>query len=296
MLSPMVRLVNRLAWRSADTRLVAARHAPTVPERAPTSTCARGPLEAGDGAHELARARSFHAHDGHDLPDLHVQVDPVELPAGVRPAGEPQAGAGAFGARRGRFVGLVRRLPADEPGGDAVRGQRLALEQVGADAVEDQRDAVGVLRELGDPMGHQEHDVAGIGEQVHPAEEVLRLLLGQRGVRLIEEEDPRVAGQRATDLDALLDRQRDVARACGRRTSRMARSRMSARSCAFRRRTSARVLSRPTMRFSATLRFGNSCGSWWTTATRSRSVARIPRTHRPARSPRRPPWSRRRGP
>ena len=114
-------------------------------------------------------------------------------------------------ARRGRFLGLVGRLPADEPGGDAVRGQRLALEQVGADAVEDQRDAVRVLRELGDPVRHQEDDVAGIGEEVHPAEEVLRLLLGERRVRLVEEEDPRVAGKRAADLDPLLDRQRDVA-------------------------------------------------------------------------------------
>ncbi len=55
--------------------------------------------------------------------------------------------------------------------------------------------------------------------------------------------------------------------------SRMARSVSSERSAASSRRTIARVPSRPTIRFWATVRFGKSCGSWCTTATRSRSRA-----------------------
>ena len=221
---------------------------------------ARRALEPRDRADELARARPFDADDRNDLADLHVQVDPLELAAGVRPSGQPQAGALALGARDDRLVGVPRGLSAHEPGRDAVRGQRLALEQVGTHAVEDQGDAVRVLGQLGDPVRDQQHDVAGIGEQVHPPEQVLRLLLGQRGVRLIEEEHPRITRQRATDLDALVDRQRDIGElAVGDVQDRQVV--MSERSAAVRRRTVARVPSRPTMRFSATVRFGKSCGS-----------------------------------
>ncbi len=52
------------------------------------------------------------------------------------------------------------------------------------------------------------------------------------------------------------------------RTSSMPRSPMTASSRAFRSRRSQRVRSRPTMTLSATVRLGNSWGSWWTTATR----------------------------
>ena len=72
---------------------------------------------------------------------------------------------------------------------------------------------------------------------------------------------------------ALLDRERHAPeRHVGERRGWPGR-RMSERSRGSRWRTSARVPSRPTIMFSATVRLGNSCGSWWTTATRSRSVA-----------------------
>ena len=49
------------------------------------------------------------------------------------------------------------------------------------------------------------------GELVHLAEELARFLVGQRRVRLVEEEDAGVAGDRARDLGALLGGERAVA-------------------------------------------------------------------------------------
>ena len=49
------------------------------------------------------------------------------------------------------------------------------------------------------------------GELVHLAEQLVRFLVGQRRVGLVEEEDARVAGDGARDLGALLGGERAVA-------------------------------------------------------------------------------------
>ena len=237
MFSPTVRLANRLVWRSAETRLVACRDGATrPPARRPRSR----PSPRSKPAIERTSSRAPEPSTPDDRDDLagprRAGRCPSNSPAGVRPAGQPQRRCAASSPRADDdlLLRLALGLAGHEPGRDALLGQRLALEDVGADAVEDERDAVGVLGQLGEPVRDEEDDAPGVGEQVHPPEEVVRLLLGQRGVRLVEQEDARVARQRAADLDALLDRQRDLARAGGRRTSRIARSRISARSCGVR--------------------------------------------------------------
>ncbi len=63
-------------------------------------------------------------------------------------------------------------------------------------------------RELGDPVRHEQHDAVGLGQQVHSSEQVARLVRRQCGIRLVEQEHPRVARQGTADLDPLLNGER----------------------------------------------------------------------------------------
>ena len=65
--------------------------------------------------------------------------------------------------------------------------------------------------EVAEPVGDEEHDPPFAGELVHLAEELVEFLVGQRRVGLVEQEDARVAGDRAGDLGALLGGQRQSA-------------------------------------------------------------------------------------
>ena len=108
----------------------------------------------------------------------------------------------------------------------------------------------------------------GVGERVHAPEQVVGFLLRERGVGLVEQEHAGVLGQGPRDLRALLHGQRHELQ--GRSaTSRMPSSSMSVRSTGVEIAPQPlRVPSRPIITFSPTVRLGNSCGSWCTTATR----------------------------
>ena len=123
-----------------------------------------------------------------------------------------------------------------------------------------------MLDEVAEPVGDEEHDPPFAGELVHLAEELVRLLVGQRRVGLVEQEDARVAGDGAGDLGPLLGGERAVREE--RPASRaMPSACITPASAMPSRGRPVRVPSRPTSTFSATVRFGKSCGSWWTTAT-----------------------------
>ena len=62
------------------------------------------------------------------------------------------------------------------------------------------RDAVGMRRRARRAGGHQDDHAARIGQRVDAPEQVGRLLVGERGVGLVEQEDPRVARERPPDL------------------------------------------------------------------------------------------------
>ena len=235
-------------------------------------------LEARDGAHQLARAGALHAHEGHDLAGPDVQVDAAEL-APVD-ASSPRSRRAVSRSSREVDDDLLARLALGlahhQLGGDGVLGEVLALEHGRADPVEDDGHPVGVLDELGQPVGHEDDHVAGFGERVHAPEEVARFLVGQGGVGLVEEEDAGITGQGPGDLRALLHGERhELQRHVGERRGWPGRRGARAPASLSPRRR-ARVPSRPTMRLSPTVRLGNSCGSWWTTATRSRWSQRIP--------------------
>ena len=99
------------------------------------------------------------------------------------------------------------------------------------------------------------------GELVHLPEQFVGLLVGQRRIRFVEQEHPRVARHGAGDLRALLGRERAIRRDGGREPAdaegvhdlRVVAAPSFGRADA--------PPSRPTSMFSATVRLGNSCGS-----------------------------------
>ena len=76
-------------------------------------------------------------------------------------------------------------------------------------AVAEDRDAVGEVGDLAPPVRGEDHALPALAEPAHQREQPLHLLLGERGGRLIEEEDVRVAEERARDLDDLAVRERE---------------------------------------------------------------------------------------
>jgi hypothetical protein len=135
----------------------------------------------------------------------------------VRPAAEAQGRCGVLAdAGPDVRIHLTLGLAGDEPRRDVLLADLVPGKDRRATAVEDQRDAVGMLGQLGDPVRHEDHDAPGVCQQVHASEEVERFLLGQGRVRLVEQEDPGVAGKCPSDLDALLDRERDFAQRAAR--------------------------------------------------------------------------------
>ncbi len=121
----------------------------------------------------------------------------------------PDAHQGVPGHRRGDGARAIAFGRADhERAGDLVRGDLVAHERAADAAVEQHDDLVGVLGELAEAVAHEHHRAAGLREHVHAPEQVRRLLVRQRRVRLVEQHDARIVRQRARDLGALLDRER----------------------------------------------------------------------------------------
>ena len=67
-----------------------------------------------------------------------------------------------------------------------------------------------VADQLRQPVADEDDDASGVGERMHPAEEVVRFLLGERRVGLIEQEHPGLLDERPGDLGPLVDGQRHI--------------------------------------------------------------------------------------
>ena len=175
--------------------------------------------EARQRVNQRASSGSLHTGDGHDLAASHRHVDVGEAAAAMGPAREAQriGAVIAIGSSRCGAVGeraVILLCPAshtdDEFPGHPVLRQVIAAEDHPALPVDDHPHTVGVHHQFVQPVRHQDHDASGIGQVVHAAKEILRLLLGQCRVGLVEQEDARILGQGAGDLGALLCRQGEI--------------------------------------------------------------------------------------
>ena len=170
-----------------------------------------------------------------------------------RPAAQPQrAAVGAARRERARVAGRRRRRPTSVAG-DVLGRRSSPSSSRGAAAVEDHRDAVGVLARARSAGGETSITMRPASASAcMRRKSSLDSSVGQRRVRLVEEQHARVARERARDLGALLDRERAVAeRPVARR--RGCRARRSSCALAARRRParSQPCSSRPTTMFSA---------------------------------------------
>ena len=157
--------------------------------------------------------------------------------------------------------------------------RRLALERPGADVlpVAKHRHGPAQAEHFGQAMRHVDEGDAAAAELLEDGEEVVHLGVGERGGRLVQDEDLAVERERPGDLEQLLLRRAearhrrrgiDVAGADGRAVS-------ADRACMARRSTNQpRRTSWPAKMFSATSRFGKSSVSWWTRPMPAASAAR----------------------
>ena len=164
-------------------------------------------------------------------------------------------------SRRAALGAVVRAAADDQLLGDSVLGQRGAFENRPHAPVADHGDASRVLVEVAEPMRDEKHDPAVRGELVDLSEQLVGFLVGQRGIRLVEQEDLRVARDRAGDLGALLGGERAVGELrVGEAVDAERLHHLRVRRAELRA-PDAAVPSRPTSTFSATVRLGKSCGS-----------------------------------
>ena len=134
-------------------------------------------------------------------------------------------------------------------------------------AVAEDRDPVAIVEDLDHAVRDVDDRDAARGELAHDAEQHLRLALGERGGRLVEDQHAAVERQRLGDLDQLLLGDRKRADEDGRVDGAELRQRLAGP----RRRgpdspsaTSGCVLISAMKMFSATVTSGQSAISWWT--------------------------------
>ena len=163
-------------------------------------------LDAREGAQELAGARSLHPHEGQDLALLDGKSEALELAVVMGPAGGAEQPAP--GRRRGlagaAFRDRLAPFAEDELLGDGVLAEGLAHQIRGHAAVADDGHALGMFHQIAQAMAHQDHDAPRRGQAAHLAEELVGFLIGQSGIRLVEEEDAGISRQGPGDLGALL--------------------------------------------------------------------------------------------
>ena len=166
----------------------------------------RGVLEAGERAHQLAPAGSLDAHHGENLPGGDPYRDVGEGIAAMGPTSHLEHDFITVDA----FLGRASRghRPGDELAGDAL-GDQVGAAQLGAGpSIADHDDPCAVGGELVEAVGHEDDDLAGVGEGVHVDKHLGGLLEAERRVGFVEQHDGGVLEQTAHDLDALAKRQR----------------------------------------------------------------------------------------
>ena len=164
-------------------------------------------LRAEDGQQQLAPPRTEKAPDAEDLTRPGVEIDGRTV---LRPAQPADAEPG-----RAELPGLLRiergHLPADH-GGDqlvlVVIGHGTALRQSpvpqDGDPVPDREHLLQTMRDI-------EHRDPLLAEALDQLQQPVRFRFGQRGGRLVEDDDlDRIRGQHLGDLDELLGRRRKM--------------------------------------------------------------------------------------
>ncbi len=202
MLSPMVRLANRLACRSAETK--AGPRADAAGRRPwPRSRCARcsarsrrwsAPAHARPSPRRRRRRRSHRPGRGGRSPwnSPPAWVQSVRRSAGRRVLAEMDGDLLLGLARRPARLTSSAAIPSwvsASPSSTPVQTpSRMMATRSACSASSASR------------CDTRMTTWPASASSVHAPEEVARLLVGERGVRLVEQEDARVAGERAPDL------------------------------------------------------------------------------------------------
>jgi hypothetical protein len=197
---------DRLARRAQRERPAAKRRA----ARGPASERAEQRVQhlAGAGALEPGEAEDLAAsqRERHVLDDGAVAALLVRHPQGLD--GQRRLG-GPFGPRG------TGRAPGDEiaphhPAHQLRRRQLLRRRRAHRAAVPQHRDPVGEAVDLLHPVGDVDDAAAPALEPLDPREQRLHLVLAERGGRLVEDEQDRIAPQCASDFEQLPARQRQL--------------------------------------------------------------------------------------
>ena len=169
-------------------------------------------VEAGEAADELRLAVAVYAGDADNLAAAHVEADAAHRVALVQVARHLQAAHLEHGVR-----GLGRALVDDELDGASDHHVRelllvrvLRVDRADALAAAEDGDAVGDLHNLIELVRDEEDALALAGELAHRRHELLNLLRGEDGGRLVEYEYLVVAVEHLQNLHALLHTDGDV--------------------------------------------------------------------------------------
>ncbi len=237
-----------------------------APPGRPRGRCRGDGVEAEDGPGQLAAAGTDQAVEPEDLPGRTARETSRWPPAVATPRSSSAGVASRSTVRASSSMSAWAR-----PTMRSTTSLRVSPDQrqpLGdAAAVAQDRDGVGDGEDLLELVADEDHRATAVAQPTHDGVQVVGLVGGQRGRRLVEQQDAALGGERLGDLDQLhlRDRQLDDGRSRSRLTSSSARqraasSRVAARSTRPRLRgTSCRAM------FSATEKPGTRLRSWCTT-------------------------------
>ena len=153
---------------------------------------------------------ALHAGDREDLAALDLAGHVIELGNAVRPQQGYVVEDEAPAARARRLlVDAHEHFAAHHLGGQGGLGvgrRRLAHNL----STSNHRDLVGDRAHFAQLVGDEHDRRPRIGELTHDRHQLIRLLRGQHGRRLIQDENLRLTRQRLDDLDALLRTNRQI--------------------------------------------------------------------------------------
>ncbi len=172
----------------------------------PLTRCSR----PDEGLGELGLAVALHAGDREDLAGAHVEADVVDDDLVLR-VDDREALDDERAIAELRRVLVHRQLDGATDHELGELGVRRGRRRFAHDLAEaDDGDAVGDLAHLAQLVGDEDDRGARLLELAHDAHQLVGLLRGEHGGRLVEDEHPRVARERLDDLDALLHADREV--------------------------------------------------------------------------------------
>ena len=194
------------AGRRALPRTPAPRDVPAVDADRPAAPGA----QAGDRLDQLALAVVVDAGDAprsRRRAPSRTSPRTAGRPRSSRRRGRATSSSGSPAARRA-LLDAEEHVAADHQPGEAAPPCALGLDRLDLAPAAQHGHAVGDLEDLGELVGDEDDRRALRLQRAQDAEELPRLLRGEHGGRLVEDEDARVAVQRAQDLHALLLRRR----------------------------------------------------------------------------------------